>query len=237
MAEDKVWWYAKEGKRFGPHSTSELKGAATAGQIASTDLIWKEGMDNWLPASSVKGLIPVAEPTSPPPLPTEQRSNSTAAKPPATKPQLSQNIRQSAPAAAPSFWNPIALSNWSFFLTPIFGAYLVTENYKAMGNANEAKRSMDWFYISIAVILSGFVLMNTFGFSGSSLMYAFGIFILAYLTTFLIWNFRSARKQHRYILSVYGKNYARQPWGKVLVIGIAAYIVCSLILRLIFSIF
>lgn len=235
MAEDKVWWYAKRDKRFGPYSTSELKGAATAGQMASTDLIWKEGMDNWLPASSVKGLIPVAGPAVPPPLPAEQRSNTTTAKPLATKPQLSPNIRKSASADAPSFWNPIALSNWSFFLSPVFGAYLVAENYKAMGNTTEAKRSMDWLYISIAVILAGWLLMGASGgFSRTSGVYAFGIFMLAYLTTFLVWNFRSARKQHRYILSVYGKNYARQPWGKVLVIGIAAYIVYQFIIRILF---
>lgn len=235
MAEDKVWWYAKGDKRFGPYSTSELKGAATAGQIASTDLIWKEGMDNWLTASSVKGLIPVAVPTVPPPLPSEQRGNSTIAKPPASKSQLSQGIRKSASADAPSFWNPIALSNWSFFLLPVFGAYLVTENYKAMGNTTEAKKSMDWLYISIAVILAGWLLVGVSGgFSRTSSMYAFGIFVLAYLTTFLVWNFRSARKQHRYILSVYGKNYARQPWGKVLAIGIAANIGYSFVIRVLF---
>lgn len=234
MAQDKVWWYAKGDKQFGPYSGAELKEAATAGQLTSTDLIWKEGMANWLPASSVKGLIPVAVPTAPPPLPTEQRSSSTIAKQSASKPQLSQGIRQSAPAAAPAFWNPIALSNWSFFLSPVFGAYLVAENYKAMGNINEAKKSMDWLYISIAIILSGWVLMGVFGSSGSSRMYVFWIFMSAYLTTFLIWNFRSARKQHHYILSIYGKDYERQPWGKVLAIGIAAYIAYSLIIRLIF---
>ena len=228
MAQEKVWWYAKGGEKFGPYSGIELKTLATDGKFGMNDLIWKEGLKEWLPASSVKGLIPASGTVAPPPLPVTAQQ-STTAEPPAYKEReskLSQGIQKSAPAAAASFWNPLALSNWSFILTPVFGAYLVTENYKAMGKTTEAKKSMDWLYITIAVVLGGWVLVS-FSFD----VYTFGIFMAAYVTNFLIWNFRSARKQHQYLLSEYGKNYERQPWGKVLVIGIAANIVYQVILR------
>lgn len=123
---------------------------------------------------------------------------------------------------APSLWNPSALANWSLFLTPLFGSYLLAENYKAMGKPKEAKKAMEWFYLGIAIFLSVFLL------SPSGL---FGVALLTYLLYLVSWNFMSARKQQRAVLSEYGKTYERQPWGKVLAIGIAAIIVWQIIVR------
>ena len=132
----------------------------------------------------------------------------------------SASIQQTG--TAPSLWNPDALANWSLLLTPIFGSYLVAENYKAMGKSKEAKGAMDWLYIGIAIILSGFI-FSSFG--------AYGIYVimLVYLAYLLSWFFMSARKQKRIVLSEYGKNYERQPWGKVLAIGIAVMVVWQII--------
>lgn len=69
MSSDKVWWYAKGGHRFGPHSAAELKALAGSGQLAASDMVWKEGLENWMQASSVKGLITAPGGSTPPPLP------------------------------------------------------------------------------------------------------------------------------------------------------------------------
>lgn len=69
MSSDKVWWYAKGDQRFGPHSGAELKAFAASGQLGASDMVWKEGLANWIQASSVKGLIPSAAGGAPPPLP------------------------------------------------------------------------------------------------------------------------------------------------------------------------
>ncbi|MDD4930189.1 MAG: hypothetical protein PHP85_13055 [Gallionella sp.] len=126
--------------------------------------------------------------------------------------------------ATPPLWNPDALANWSLLLTPIFGSYLVSENYKAMGNSKDAKSAMDWFYIGIAAILSAFLIVPLG-------MYGFGIWMLIYLAYLLSWFFMSARKQKHAVLSKYGKNYERQPWGKVLVISIVAIVVLPKIMN------
>jgi len=55
---EKIWWYARGDKQFGPCSAIELKAIAKSGEIVSTDLVWKEGLSEWKPASSIKGLIP-----------------------------------------------------------------------------------------------------------------------------------------------------------------------------------
>ncbi len=59
------YYYSREGQRFGPVPGEQLKQLAAAGQLAPNDLIWKEGMANWIQAARVKGLFPVAAPQPP----------------------------------------------------------------------------------------------------------------------------------------------------------------------------
>lgn len=51
------WFYTKNGERFGPVSGQQLKELAAKGQLAPADLVWKEGMKQWLPAKNIKGLF------------------------------------------------------------------------------------------------------------------------------------------------------------------------------------
>jgi hypothetical protein len=64
MAEE--WFYAHEGKEFGPFTTSQLKRLGASGQILPTDLVWKSGMAKRVPARAVKGLCPEAAATAKP---------------------------------------------------------------------------------------------------------------------------------------------------------------------------
>jgi len=63
------WRYSVAGEKKGPVSSSELKQLASAGKLSRTDLIWKEGMANWVLAGKVKGLFPVQETSTPPRMP------------------------------------------------------------------------------------------------------------------------------------------------------------------------
>ncbi len=47
------WFYAKKGKREGPVSGATLKSMIVSGEIASTDLVWREGMADWRPAAEI----------------------------------------------------------------------------------------------------------------------------------------------------------------------------------------
>lgn len=60
------WHVSKAGEQFGPFTFSHLKNLAESGQLARKDLLWKEGLEEWVEASSVKGLFP---PIVPPPVP------------------------------------------------------------------------------------------------------------------------------------------------------------------------
>lgn len=125
-------------------------------------------------------------------------------------------------STAPALWNPSALANWSLLLSPLWGSYLVAKNYAAMGAQKDAKKAMEWFYVGIAVLLSVFIL-SPFGW--------FGAAMLVYVVYLVLWNFMSARKQLRAVVAAYGKDYERQPWGKVLAVGVAALLAWQIIVQ------
>jgi hypothetical protein len=51
------WYYSRGGSKAGPVSVTELKQLAGSGQLSPTDMVWKDGLAAWVPASSLKGLF------------------------------------------------------------------------------------------------------------------------------------------------------------------------------------
>ena len=50
------WFYAKHGKQEGPVTLAVLKAKFESGEIVETDLVWREGMAEWLGAGNVPEL-------------------------------------------------------------------------------------------------------------------------------------------------------------------------------------
>ncbi len=48
-----TWFYTSNGTQSGPVTQQELAAKVQSGEVRSTDLIWKEGMKDWLPLSQV----------------------------------------------------------------------------------------------------------------------------------------------------------------------------------------
>jgi len=55
---DLIWYYARGDAEKGPLSTAQIKTLAAAGKIRPEDLVWHEGMESWVPASTVPDLLP-----------------------------------------------------------------------------------------------------------------------------------------------------------------------------------
>lgn len=55
---DTIWYYARGESEQGPISSAQIKALAATGALRKSDLVWKEGMENWLPASEVDELFP-----------------------------------------------------------------------------------------------------------------------------------------------------------------------------------
>jgi uncharacterized RDD family membrane protein YckC len=62
------WYVGRNGQKAGPYSTEQLKQMAAAGKLVPSDLLWKQGLEAWVPLSKVKGLMPAAGGSTLPPL-------------------------------------------------------------------------------------------------------------------------------------------------------------------------
>jgi len=63
----KQWHYSKGNQKLGPVPDAELRKMAADGRLSPEDMIWSEGMTDWVPARTAKGLFPASD--APPPLP------------------------------------------------------------------------------------------------------------------------------------------------------------------------
>lgn len=70
-----TWFYAKGGQTLGPVSEGEFRNLINLGTVGPDDLVWKEGMPAWQPASAIPGLLsPPAGRVPPPPVPINEPS-------------------------------------------------------------------------------------------------------------------------------------------------------------------
>lgn len=80
-----TWYVAKEGQTYGPFSESELKQARAAGRFAANDLIWRDGLSDWVSLSSqLDQSSTKPSPRPPPPPPSAFKSTLETSTPDAT---------------------------------------------------------------------------------------------------------------------------------------------------------
>jgi Interferon-induced transmembrane protein/GYF domain 2 len=84
-----TWFYAKGSQTHGPVSEGDFRNLISLGTVGPDDLVWKEGMSAWQPASAVPGLVfPPAGRVPPPPVPSSEPSIPTAPAPPSPGPAI-----------------------------------------------------------------------------------------------------------------------------------------------------
>ena len=52
-----MYFVGKNGQQTGPFSVEQLREMAASGQLNGTDLVWREGMAEWQPASTLPGVF------------------------------------------------------------------------------------------------------------------------------------------------------------------------------------
>ena len=58
------WYYSQNSTQLGPVSDAELRARISSGQIASTELVWREGMRDWVAVASVPELGALLRPVA-----------------------------------------------------------------------------------------------------------------------------------------------------------------------------
>jgi prepilin-type processing-associated H-X9-DG protein len=92
------WFYSKSGKQLGPVSETVLFQLAASGQVLPDDLVWKEGMAQWMKASQVPGMIPPSATGTPQAMP----SHSAGLVPHYATPQFSADSESTSGLAIAS---------------------------------------------------------------------------------------------------------------------------------------
>ena len=91
------WYYARGNQQQGPVPLQVIQDMARSGQLLPTDLVWRQGMPNWLPASQVSEVFSQAAAAPAP--------GTTYAAPGGPSPAYAPpggNVPTQAPAGAPS---------------------------------------------------------------------------------------------------------------------------------------
>jgi len=57
------WYYTMAGSQCGPVDFSALQNLMMSGQIGAADLVWTDGMPQWLPPAQIPGLAPIVSPS------------------------------------------------------------------------------------------------------------------------------------------------------------------------------
>lgn len=55
---DPVWYYARGNVEQGPITAAQIQALAATGSLRKDDLVWKEGMGDWVPAGGIEELFP-----------------------------------------------------------------------------------------------------------------------------------------------------------------------------------
>ncbi|MFD0895150.1 CD225/dispanin family protein [Luteolibacter ambystomatis] len=171
------WYYSKNGSQLGPISTEDIKAKLASSEIAATDLVWKEGMADWVPAGQVGELrSSVATPAAAPSLETPTASPApvtpvTPYSPPAAAP--GQAIQPSAGGEIPNYlWQSIVvtiLCCWPLGIPAIVFAAKV-DGLKARGDIAGAlaasKNAKTWTWVCFGsglVVIALYVILVVVG--------------------------------------------------------------------------
>jgi type II secretory pathway pseudopilin PulG len=108
------WYYSQNGAKQGPITEAHLKQLAASGELRPADHVWKQGMADWLPASSVPGLV--AAPSRPPVLPPaapEEKHTQAIVEPQSALLMSERGTQappdQTVPGPRRKGWNPVAV--------------------------------------------------------------------------------------------------------------------------------
>jgi hypothetical protein len=60
------WYVSKNGESQGPFADSQVRDLASTGRLTPIDLVWRDGMAEWVAAGKIKGLFPSSAVPPPP---------------------------------------------------------------------------------------------------------------------------------------------------------------------------
>jgi len=170
------WYYSNNGSQLGPVSTEVLKGMIADGRVKLTDLVWREGMSDWLPVSSVSELTPSS--INPPVQSSSQVAPPVSGTPnpyqaPATPHSMTQAPGYQGVDIPNYLWQSIVVTLFCCLPTGIAAIVYASKvnSLKMIGDIHGAKAASEsaktWCWVSFGLGLA-FVILRLFVFASSS---------------------------------------------------------------------
>lgn len=125
-----------------PVSAAELRRLAQSGQLQPTDMVWREGMANWVAAGSIKELFPPGKSSAV--LPADKAS-APAEKPPVPADKPAAPVREPTPPAPPrrlAELHPLLVLLLTLLTAGLFGLFYAFRVCLEFHDRNQ-KRQMD----------------------------------------------------------------------------------------------
>jgi len=146
------WYYSKGAVQLGPVSEAELKAKIASGEITTSDMVWKDGMADWVPLTRVPELVVTAPAAvqAPPPISGDSASSYI---PPVSAPQ--PGVNYSGQPIPNYLWQSIAVTICCClpFGIPAIVYAAKADTLKAQGDLQGAlaasKSAKTWVRVSI----------------------------------------------------------------------------------------
>lgn len=105
MADNPAWYYLRNGQQIGPVDIAQVRAALQGGEISAADLVWREGLADWVAASA---------------LPELGMAQAAYAAPPVGLQPSPAYIAYAAPVGYAGFWKRLAamILDWLILMVP-----------------------------------------------------------------------------------------------------------------------
>ena len=146
------WYYSKGAVQLGPVSETELSAKIASGEITTSDMVWKDGMADWVPLARVPELI-VKAPAAAQAPPSIPESTASPYIPPVSAPQ--PGVNYSGRPIPNYLWQSIAVTVCCClpFGIPAIVYAAKVESLQAQGDIQGAlaasKSAKTWVIVSI----------------------------------------------------------------------------------------
>src|SRR3954468_6605043 len=163
------WYYARGNDQFGPVTIDQLKGLIGTGQVQMADLVWTEGMAQWMAAQTVPDLVAqttpnpyIAPPIAPPPTVNPYSTNPVAQNPAwpgsaAPSGVLGYDSPAYAGVQPAGFWLRFAAYIIDWIIMVVVGAIVGGIIGGVAGGSGIRPGSVQWASVAFVIKVSSFI--------------------------------------------------------------------------------
>ncbi len=164
-----------------------------------------------------------------------------------------EELNKQTQSETQKLFSPIWLDELSIVLTPIFGSYVICQNWKALGKTEEANHAEKWVRNSIifqlilwcTIVFNEFFLIGKYNnwwelFSTPMAIFVSVLTFLGYIVFFEIWHYKCCKKQTVYFADNYfkpKKSFSKKSLLPIIGIAVGILFVWNLGFAILFTIF